>query len=34
MKGKAFDLKIFNITRATNIMEGRKERIIERNIIV
>ena len=34
MEGKAFGLRIFIITRATSIMEGKKEGIIGRSIIV
>ena len=33
MEGKAFSLRIFIITRVTNVMEGRKERIIRKSII-
>ena len=34
MEGKAFDLRIFIITWVTSIVEGRKEGIIGRSIIV
>ena len=31
MEGKAFGLRIFITTRATSVMEGKKEKVIGRN---